>query len=222
MFKKLLKPRSLCMSAVIAALYAALTLLLAPISYGPIQLRLSEALTLLPMLLPQAVPGLFVGCLIANLYTGMLTDIIFGSLATLIAATGTYFLRKKPLLKRKLPPRSLSPKHLKRPFPKKHPLRKRLSCLLPRQSPMSCPLKWRRCPTTSATICAIVRESAPSLRIWPVPGISCRLWALTEASSGRPVRARNGPRISRTPPRTRTIRCTVDYAIRRNKFHPQR
>ena len=67
MFKKLLTPRSLCMSAVIAALYAALTLLLAPISYGPIQLRLSEALTLLPMLLPQAVPGLFVGCLIANL-----------------------------------------------------------------------------------------------------------------------------------------------------------
>ena len=98
MFKKLLTPRSLCMSAVIAALYAALTLLLAPISYGPIQLRLSEALTLLPMLLPQAVPGLFVGCLIANLYTGMLTDIIFGSLATLIAATGTYLLRKKPLL----------------------------------------------------------------------------------------------------------------------------
>ena len=98
MFKKLLTPRSLCMSAVIAALYAALTLLLAPISYGPIQLRLSEALTLLPMLLPQAVPGLFVGCLIANLYTGMLTDIIFGSLATLVAAIGTYLLRKKPLL----------------------------------------------------------------------------------------------------------------------------
>ena len=98
MFKKLLTPRSLCMSAVISALYAALTLLLAPISYGPIQLRLSEALTLLPMLLPQAVPGLFVGCLIANLYTGMLTDIIFGSLATLIAAVGTYLLRKKPIL----------------------------------------------------------------------------------------------------------------------------
>ena len=95
MFKKLLKPRSLCMSAVIAALYAALTLLLAPISYGPIQLRLSEALTLLPMLLPQAVPGLFVGCLIANLYTGMLTDIIFGSLATLVAATGTYCLHHR-------------------------------------------------------------------------------------------------------------------------------
>ena len=98
MFKKLLTTRSLCVSAVIAALYAALTLLLAPISFGPLQLRVSEAMTLLPMVLPQAIPGLFVGCLIANLYTGMLTDIIFGSLATLIAAVGTYLLRKKPLL----------------------------------------------------------------------------------------------------------------------------
>ena len=98
MFKKLLTTRSLCVSAVIAALYAAMTLLLAPISYGPIQLRLSEAMTLLPILLPQAVPGLFVGCLIANLYTGMLTDIVFGSLATLLAAIGTYLLRKKPVL----------------------------------------------------------------------------------------------------------------------------
>ena len=98
MFKKLLTTRSLCLSAVIAALYAALTLLLAPISYGAIQLRVSEALTLLPMVLPQAVPGLFVGCLLANLYTGMLTDIIFGSLATLIAAIGTYLLRRKPIL----------------------------------------------------------------------------------------------------------------------------
>ena len=98
MFKKLLTPRSLCVSAVIGALYAAMTLLLAPISYGPIQLRLSEAMTLLPIVLPQAIPGLFVGCLIANLYTGMLTDIIFGSLATLLAAIGTYLLRKKPIL----------------------------------------------------------------------------------------------------------------------------
>lgn len=98
MFKKLLTTRSLCVSAVIAALYAALTLLLAPLSFGPLQLRLSEAMTLLPMILPQAIPGLFVGCLIANLYTGMLTDIIFGSLATLLAAVGTYFLRRKPIL----------------------------------------------------------------------------------------------------------------------------
>ncbi len=98
MFKKLLTTRSLCVSAVIAALYAALTLLLAPISYGGVQCRLSEAMTLLPMILPQAIPGLFVGCLIANLYTGMITDIIFGSLATLLAAVGTFLLRKKPIL----------------------------------------------------------------------------------------------------------------------------
>lgn len=98
MFRKLLTTRSLCVSAVIAALYAALTMLLAPISYGSIQCRISEAMTLLPMVLPQAIPGLFVGCLIANLMTGMLTDIIFGSLATLLAAVGTYLLRKRPLL----------------------------------------------------------------------------------------------------------------------------
>jgi uncharacterized membrane protein len=90
--------RYIAVTGLIAGMYAALTLLLAPISYGPIQLRLSEALTVLPIILPQAVPGLFVGCLIANLYTGLLTDIIFGSLATLIAAAGTYCLRKKPLL----------------------------------------------------------------------------------------------------------------------------
>ena len=98
MFKKLLTTRSLCISAAIAALYAALTVLLAPISYGPVQCRISEAMTLLPILLPQAVPGLFIGCVIANLFTGMITDAIFGSLATLIAALGTYLLRKKPLL----------------------------------------------------------------------------------------------------------------------------
>ena len=98
MFKKLLTTRSLCISAAIAALYAALTVLLAPISYGPVQCRISEAMTLLPILLPQAVPGLFIGCVIANLFTGMITDVIFGSLATLIAALGTFLLRKKPLL----------------------------------------------------------------------------------------------------------------------------
>ncbi len=98
MCKKLLTTRSLCISAVIAALYAALTILLAPISFGAIQLRVSEAMTLLPMVLPQAIPGLFVGCLIANLYSGMITDIIFGSLATLLAGIGTYCMRKIPAL----------------------------------------------------------------------------------------------------------------------------
>ena len=99
MFRKLLTTRSLCVSAVIAALYAALTLLLAPFSYGNVQCRVSEAMTLLPMVLPQSIPGLFVGCLLANLLGGTTVwDIVFGSLATLIAAIGTYALREKPLL----------------------------------------------------------------------------------------------------------------------------
>lgn len=98
MLKRMLKTRSLCVSAMIAALYAALTLLLAPISYGNLQCRVSEAMTLLPMLLPESIPGLFVGCLIANIYTGSVLDIIFGSLATLGAAIATYLLRKKPVL----------------------------------------------------------------------------------------------------------------------------
>ena len=99
MFKKLLTTRSVCLSAMIAALYAALTLLLAPISYGAIQCRISEAMTLLPILLPQAIPGLVIGCLVANLLSPVaIWDEIFGTLATLFAALGTYKLRKKPLL----------------------------------------------------------------------------------------------------------------------------
>ena len=87
MFKDLRGVRYLCVSAAIAALYAALTLLLIPISYGNLQCRVSEALTILPVLLPEAVPGLTVGCLIANLI-GSATpwDVVFGTLATLIAA----------------------------------------------------------------------------------------------------------------------------------------
>lgn len=99
MFKKLLTTRSLCLSAVIAALYAALTLLLAPISYGNLQCRVSEAMTLLPMLMPASIPGLVVGCLLANILGGAsILDVVFGSLATLIAAIGTYALRKKPIV----------------------------------------------------------------------------------------------------------------------------
>ena len=92
------KTHLLALNGIIGGTYAALTLMLPPLSYGAWQCHLSEALTLLPLVLPQAIPGLFVGCLIANLYTGMLTDIIFGSLATLLAAVGTYLLRKKPLI----------------------------------------------------------------------------------------------------------------------------
>ena len=84
----------LTLAALIAALYTAITVVLAPISYGPMQVRVSEALTILPMFTPAAIPGLFVGCIIANLMGGaVILDVIFGSIATLIGAIGGYFLR---------------------------------------------------------------------------------------------------------------------------------
>lgn len=92
-------PRKLAYAAVIAAIYAVVTLLLAPISYGQMQVRVSEALTLLPVLTPTAVPGLFIGCLIANLLgSASALDMVFGPLATLIAALLTRKLRDKPVL----------------------------------------------------------------------------------------------------------------------------
>ena len=86
---------------IIAALYTVLTLLSAVfgISSGVIQVRFSEMLTILPCFFSSAVPGLFVGCLLANLLTGAaLWDIVFGSLATLLGAVGTRILRKKRYL----------------------------------------------------------------------------------------------------------------------------
>ncbi len=95
MNKSLFSVRSLCISAVIAALYAVLTVVLAPISYGAVQCRVSEALTILPVLLPEAVPGLAVGCLIANIFgSATVWDVVFGTLATLLAALGTRYFRK--------------------------------------------------------------------------------------------------------------------------------
>ena len=82
--------RSLARSAMIAAVYAALTMALPVLSYGPVQLRFSEALTVLPFFLPEAIPGLFVGCLLANLLSSFgMADVILGSLATLLAALWT-------------------------------------------------------------------------------------------------------------------------------------
>lgn len=87
----------LAQAALIAALYVVLTLLanaLGLASYA-IQLRFSEALTILPFFTPAAIPGLFLGCLISNLLSGaILWDVIFGSLATLLGAMGTYLLRR--------------------------------------------------------------------------------------------------------------------------------
>ena len=88
--------RTLVRAAIIAALYTVLTLLLQPLSYGEVQIRFSEALTLLPILLPEAVPALAVGCLLANILGGCtIFDIVFGTLATLLAALCTRRLRNR-------------------------------------------------------------------------------------------------------------------------------
>lgn len=91
--------KNLTLSALIAALYASLTLLLAPISFGAVQFRVAEAMALLPILLPQAIPGVTLGCFVANLVAGYgSSDLIFGTLATLIAAVLTYVLRRNKWL----------------------------------------------------------------------------------------------------------------------------
>ncbi len=85
----------LAQGAMIAAIYVVLTILFAPISFGPVQFRISEALCILPFFTPAAVPGLFVGCLLSNLLCGaMPLDVVFGSLATLIGAAGSWYVRK--------------------------------------------------------------------------------------------------------------------------------
>lgn len=88
-------------AAIIAALYVVLTMLANALGLAnyAIQLRFSEALTILPFFIPAAIPGLFLGCLISNLLTGAIVwDVIFGSLATLLGAVGTYLLRKNKWL----------------------------------------------------------------------------------------------------------------------------
>lgn len=87
-------------SAAVAALYVLLSMLTYPIASSMIQLRLSEALCILPVFMPEAVPGLFIGCLISNIILGCnVFDIIFGSFATLIGALAAYLLRKQALKK---------------------------------------------------------------------------------------------------------------------------
>ena len=95
----------LTQAAMIAALYVVLTLVFQAISFGEIQVRIAEALTILPVFTPAAIPGLFIGCLIGNVIGGsILPDIIFGSLATLIGAYFTYLLRRQNKFLAPLPP----------------------------------------------------------------------------------------------------------------------
>ncbi|MBP5304042.1 MAG: QueT transporter family protein [Clostridia bacterium] len=92
--------KNICIPAVIAALYTVCTVLVPAISYGPLQFRLGEALTVLPVFTPLAIPGLVLGCFLSNLF-GITTganvagawDLLFGTAATLFAALCTYALR---------------------------------------------------------------------------------------------------------------------------------
>ena len=98
MSKSRFSPKNIAISGIIAALYAVMAYFSSVfgIAYGPIQCRFSEALCVLPFLTPAAVPGLFLGCLVANLLSpyGAL-DIVFGSLATLLAAVWTQRIHRK-------------------------------------------------------------------------------------------------------------------------------
>ena len=94
--RKKFSVRDLAQGAIIAAIYALLTIFLAPISSGLVQCRVAEAMSVLPYFTFSAVPGLFIGCLLANLLTGApIYDVLFGSLATLVAAYLTYTLRNR-------------------------------------------------------------------------------------------------------------------------------
>ena len=95
--KKINTTKFIALAAIIAALYVILTFVANAFGLANyvIQVRFSEALTILPYFTPAAIPGLFAGCIIANILTGCaLYDIIFGSIATLLGAIGTYLLRK--------------------------------------------------------------------------------------------------------------------------------
>lgn len=95
----------LAQAAMIAAIYVVLTVLGASLAFGEVQIRFSEALTILPAFTPAGIPGVFLGCLISNILGGaILPDIIFGSLATLIGAVFTWLLRNQSRYLAPLPP----------------------------------------------------------------------------------------------------------------------
>lgn len=87
--------RFLALSAMFAAVYFVLTMAIQPIAYGPIQFRISEAMMIFAAMYLEAVPGLVVGCLLANLFSPFgIFDVVFGTLATLLACLFAYAFRK--------------------------------------------------------------------------------------------------------------------------------
>lgn len=87
--------KSLARAGVVGALYALLTIVLAPISYGPMQFRVSEALTVLPLIFPETAIGLTIGCFIANIFGNGPLDLVLGTVATFIASLLTAWAGKK-------------------------------------------------------------------------------------------------------------------------------
>ena len=97
-----LSTKKIARAGVIAALYVVLSLITFPVASGSIQFRLSEGLTLLPLIMPESIIALFIGCMLSNIITGcMILDVLFGSLITLLAGILTFFIGKiiknKPL-----------------------------------------------------------------------------------------------------------------------------
>ena len=99
--KNFFTTKRLCRAGIIAALYVALTYAFAPFAFGPFQIRPAEALCILPAFFPEAIPALYIGCMLSNLASPYFVyDVFIGSLATLLAALGSYlvgrFLKKEP------------------------------------------------------------------------------------------------------------------------------
>ena len=92
---KNLTAKKIANTGIISATYVAITLILMPISFGAVQVRLSEALTILPLVMPEAIVGLTLGCLISNLFGFGAIDVIFGTIATFLSALLTYLSGKK-------------------------------------------------------------------------------------------------------------------------------
>lgn len=91
--KRVFTTKRLCRAGVIAALYVVLTYAFSAFAFGPFQVRPAEALCILPLFFPEAVPALYVGCMLANLTSPYFVyDVFIGSLATLLAALGTYLV----------------------------------------------------------------------------------------------------------------------------------